>query len=46
MLKKTIAILLLLLLLCSVAQAGGLPRNEDKFHEGDNVSDAYVDPEK
>ncbi len=46
MLKKTIAILLLLLLLCSFAQAGGLPRNEEKLHEGQNVSDAYVDPEE
>ena len=44
--RKTLAVLMLFLLLCSCAQAGGLPRNEDKLHEGGSVSDAYVDPEK
>ena len=49
--KKTkiwLASALAALLLCafSPAHAGGLPRREDAFHTGQDVSDAYVDPEK
>ena len=32
--------------LCLRASADGLPRNEDAFHTGSEVSAAYVDPEK
>ena len=36
----------ILALACGAAAAGGLPRNENAYHTGDSVSDAYVDPEK
>ena len=46
--RKEIAGLLLIALLwaSSSALAGGLPRNEDAYHTGQDVSDAYVDPEQ
>ena len=40
-------ILLLALAACGgTAFASGLPRNEDAYHSGSQVSDAYVDPEE
>ena len=45
--KYWLALLCLALLCpCRPALAGGLPRNEDAYHTGQGVSDAYVDPEQ
>ena len=46
--KAVFAALLLpsLLLPPAPSRAGGLPRDEDAYHTGQTVSDAYVDPEE
>ena len=39
-------LLIAVLWVSAPALAGGLPRNEGAYHTGQDVSDAYVDPEQ